>query len=148
MSGPEYYSTAKLRYQADRQLGTSHSDLFYGLKLVMEKLGLDGGCPELGLPGLNGFLFSPEALPDLKECQLVNYALLAAVRHLAYTESGRTRRIIDYKNLGSEELGSVYESLLELHPIFLLETGKFELASASFFNDTATTEIYTPTSLI
>ncbi len=144
----QYYSTAKLRYQADRQLGTRHADLFYGLKLVMEKLGLDDGCPELGLPGLNGFLFSPEALTNLKGCQLANYALLAAVRHLAYTESSRTRRIIDYKNLGSEELGSVYESLLELHPIFHLETGKFELASASGNARKTTGSYYTPTSLI
>jgi hypothetical protein len=60
----QYYSTARLRYQADRQLGTRHSDLYYGLKLVMEKLGHDGGCPELGLPALNGFLFSPEAVHD------------------------------------------------------------------------------------
>ncbi len=144
----QYYSTAKLRFQADRQLGTRHSDLYYGLKLVMEKLGLDGGCPELGLPGLNGFLYSTEALTDLKDCQLANYALLAAVRYLAYTESGRTRRIIDYKNLGSEELGSVYESLLELQPIFHLETGKFELASASGNARKTTGSYYTPTSLI
>jgi hypothetical protein len=144
----QYYSTTKLRYQADRQLGTRHSDLSYGLKLVMEKLGQDDGCPELGLLGLNKFLFSPEATADLSDCQLANYALLAAVRHLAYTESGRTRRIIDYKNLGSEELGSVYESLLELHPIFHLETGKFELVSASGNARKTTGSYYTPTSLM
>jgi hypothetical protein len=144
----EYYSTSKLRYQADRQLGTRHSDLYYGLKLVMEKLGQDSGCPELGLPALNGFLFSSEAIADLNDCQLANYALLAAVRHLAYTESGRTRRIIDYKNLGSEELGSVYESLLELHPIFHLESGTFELASASGNERKTSGSYYTPTSLI
>ena len=144
----DYYSTEKLRAQADRYLGTRHSDLYYGLKLVIEKLGLKGGCPELGLPALNGFLFSPESVRDLQDCQLANYALLAAVRHLGYTESGRTRRIIDYKNLGSEELGSVYESLLELHPIFHLETGTFELASASGNERKTTGSYYTPTSLI
>ncbi|HLG64838.1 MAG TPA: N-6 DNA methylase [Ktedonosporobacter sp.] len=143
-----YYSTMKLRFQADRQLGTRHSDLYYGLKLVMEKLGQERGCPELGLPALNGFLFSPRAVSDLQECQLANYALLAAVRHLAYTERGRTRRIIDYKNLGSEELGSVYESLLELHPVFHLDTGTFELASASGNERKTSGSYYTPTSLI
>jgi type I restriction-modification system DNA methylase subunit len=144
----QYYSTARLRAQADRQLGTRHSDLYYGLKLVMEKLGQENGCLELGLPGLNGFLFSSEAMSDLNDCQLANYALLAAVRHLGYTESGRTRRIIDYKNLGSEELGSVYESLLELHPVLHLDTGKFELASASGNQRKTTGSYYTPTSLI
>ena len=36
---------------------------------------------------------------------------------------------MDYKNLGSEELGSVYESLLELHPELNADAGTFELAS-------------------
>lgn len=144
----DYYSTEKLRAQADRQLGTRHADLYYGLKLVMEKLGQEDGCPELGLPAFNGFLFSHEAVSDLKDCQLANYALLAAVRYLGYTTSGRTRRIIDYKNLGSEELGSVYESLLELHPVFHLDTGQFELASASGNARKTTGSYYTPTSLI
>ena len=38
------------------------------------------------------------------------------MRALAFIEERGTRRAVDYKNLGSEELGSVYESLLELHP--------------------------------
>lgn len=144
-----YYSTARLRHLADQQIGTRHADLYQGLKLIMEKLGNEHGCPELGLPALNGFLFSREAIADLTDCQLANYALLAAIRWLAYTETGKTRRVVDYKNLGSEELGSVYESLLELHPIFFhLETGKFELATASGNERKTTGSYYTPTSLI
>jgi len=53
------------------------------------------------------------------------------VRSLALTHSGRVRRVVDYKNLGAEELGSVYESLLELHPVLHIEAAKFELTTAS-----------------
>lgn len=144
----EYYSTARLRALADCTLGTRHSDLYYSLKLIMEKLSQEHGCPELGLPALNGFIFSPEAVSDLNDCQLANYALLAAIRHLGYIESGRVRRIIDYKNLGSEELGSVYESLLELHPVFHLETGTFGLRTAAGNQRKTTGSYYTPASLV
>ena len=70
----------------------------------------------LGLTVLNGFLFSEKALPDLEASQVDNQSLLNAIRRLAFTLDGSSRRAVDYKNLGSEELGSVYESLLELHP--------------------------------
>ena len=82
----------------------------------MEKLGSDQGCPELGLPALGSFLWSRSALADLAGCDLSNADLLDAIRALAFTIDGKTRRAVDYKNLGSEELGSIYESLLELHP--------------------------------
>ncbi|GHO88176.1 Eco57I restriction-modification methylase domain-containing protein [Dictyobacter formicarum] len=143
-----FYSTTHLRYMAEQHIGTRHADLFQGLRLVMEKLGTKGGCPELGLPALNGFLFSSSAIEDLEGCEIANHALLAAIRSLAYTTSNNTRRVVDYKNLGSEELGSVYESLLELHPVLRIENAQFKLATASGNDRKTTGSYYTPTSLI
>ena len=82
----------------------------------MEKLGSDAGCSELALPALGSFLFSREAIPDLEACDIANPHLLEAVRALAFINDRHGRRLVDYKNLGSEELGSVYEALLELLP--------------------------------
>jgi hypothetical protein len=144
----KYYSTKGLRMLAEQHIGTRHADRFYSLRLVMEKLGQDKGCPELGLPALNGFLFSKEALADLFDCDIANYALFAAIRSLAFTSGRQMRRPVDYKNLGSEELGSVYESLLELHPVLHIESAKFELATASGNERKTTGSYYTPTSLI
>src|SRR5947208_3942751 len=48
-----YYSTARLRRLAEQRVGTRHADLFAGLRLVMEALGRDNGCRELGLPALD-----------------------------------------------------------------------------------------------
>jgi len=143
-----YYSTERLRRLAEQRIGTRHSDLFQGLWLVMEKLGSDTGCPELGLPSLNGFLFSHKAIPDLVGCELTNHDLLEAVRSLTFTLDGRIRHIVDYKNLGSEELGSVYESLLEMHPAINLEAHAFELKFASGNERKTSGSYYTPTSLI
>src|SRR5262249_12103993 len=109
-----FYSTVRLRRLAERRVGTRHADLYHGLRLVMQKLGCDVRCPELALPALGSFLFSIEAAPDLEGCAISNHDLLDAVRALAFSTDGHSRRLVDYKNLGSEELGSVYESLLEL----------------------------------
>ena len=143
-----YYSTARLRRLAEQRVGTRHADLFAGLRLVMEALGRDNGCPELGLPVLNSFLFSREAVADIIDCEIANRDLLDAIRSLALTDDRHSRRVVDYKNLGAEELGSVYESLLELHPVLHIEAAKFELATASGHERKTTGSYYTPTSLI
>jgi hypothetical protein len=117
------------------------------LKLVMEKLSSDG-CPELALPAPGSFLFSPRALPDLNACDISNLHLLEAIRSLAVTQTGQSRRVVDYKNLGAEELGSVYESLLELHPDLNAEAASFELKVTAGSERKKTGSYYTPTSLI
>jgi hypothetical protein len=114
----------------------------------MEKLGSDAGCPELGLPALGSFLFSKEALPNLEGCEIANHDLLNAVRALAFTDDRGVRRQVDYKNLGSEELGSVYESLLELHPELNIDAATFSLSTTSGNERKTSGSYYTPTSLI
>jgi N-6 DNA Methylase len=143
-----YYSTARLRRLAEQRVGTRHADLFAGLRLVMEALGRDNGYRELGLPALDSFLFSREAVADLTDCEIANRDLLDAIRSLALTDDRYSRRVVDYKNLGAEELGSVYESLLELHPVLHIEAAKFELKTASGHERKTTGSYYTPTSLI
>jgi hypothetical protein len=143
-----YYSTARLREMAGRVRGTSHGDLWQALRLVMAKLGADTGCPELGLPPLGSFLWSDEATPDLDGCELANRDLLGAIRALAWTEEDRIRRPVDYRNLGPEELGSVYEALLELHPEINTEAPTFALTTASGHERKTTGSYYTPRSLI
>jgi hypothetical protein len=146
----DYYSTVRLRRLAEHRIGTRHIDLFQSLRLVMEQLGNPEGCPGLGLPALNGFLFSRHALPDLADCTLTNHALLDAIRSLAFTynKQSRVRRAVDYKNIGSEELGSVYEALLELHPEMQIESATFKLQTASGNERKTSGTYYTPTSLI
>jgi hypothetical protein len=146
----DYYSTARLRRIAERVRGSRHADLYVALKLVMDKLG-NGGAPELGLPALGGFLFSRSALSALADCELSNVSLLEAVRSLAFSQDGRAKRVrraVDYKNLGSEELGSVYESLLELHPLINTDAATFELTAVSGSERKTTGSYYTPSSLI
>ena len=55
-----------------------------------------------------------EVRPPLLD--LANRDLLEVVRALALIREGNVTVAVDYRNLGSEELGSIYESLLAYHP--------------------------------
>lgn len=155
-----YYSTRRLRELADRLRGSKHADLWQALSLVFDALGRPSGCPDLGLSPLGSFLWQRSSTPGLlapapkgsepvAEPSLVaNDDLLAAVRALAYVEQDKVRRSVDYRNLGSEELGSVYESLLELHPIVNAPARTFDLSVAAGNERKTTGSYYTPDSLV
>jgi hypothetical protein len=144
----EHYSTARLRRLADHRRGSRHVDLWRGLRLVFGMLKDDRGCPEVGLPALNSFLWSLEATADLIASDITNASLLEAVRALAFSLDAGARRAVDFRNLGPEELGSVYESLLELHPVVNADAGTFALATAGGSERKTTGSYYTPDTLI
>ncbi len=149
----QHYSTARLRGLARKMKGsTNHDDLWQSLLLVFGKLDVDGGCAELGLPALGSFLWSKEStaglLPVGMPSLLSNASLLDAVRALAFIVEKKVRRGIDFKNLGAEELGSVYESLLELVVDVNVDARTFELRSAAGNERKTTGSYYTPDALI
>ena len=86
--------------------------------------------------------------PNLDTARLANRDLLTAIRYLAYTQRDRALHRVDFANLGPEELGSVYESLLELHPRIEADAARFELAAVGGSERKTTGSYYTPTSLI
>jgi hypothetical protein len=149
-----YFSIARLRRLALKRRGTKHTDLWQPLTLVVDalgnpgdaELGLPDGIAELGLPGLGG-IFEIGEVDVVHSLPLPNDALLAAVRHLAVVQpKGQPKRTVDYRNLGAEELGSIYESLLELVPrhdaverIFTLQTlaGNDRKTSGSYYTPSA-----------
>lgn len=109
------YALARLRDMSLRRRARSRfDDLWQGVKIVFK--GLAHGESRLGLPALGG-LFAPAQCPTLDAAQLTNADLLAAMKSMRWaSQSGGSLAPIDYRNMGTEELGSVYESLLELVP--------------------------------
>ncbi|MEU2073434.1 DNA methyltransferase [Streptomyces sp. NPDC013489] len=145
-----YFSSARLRERARRRQGTAHGDQYEALRIVLEALGTEGGRPELALPGLGG-LFSPsDTDKPLDGLKLSNESLLSAVRHLAQVRDPGARRWrpVDYRHLDAEELGSVYESLLELEPKHSATDRSFELVEVAGNSRKTTGSYYTPSSLI
>ena len=146
----DHYSTARLRAMAASFVGTRHSDLFEALRLVMRLLGGQGDGSSLGIAPLGSFLFSDRSVADVINCKISNRQLLSVVRSLSLIDDrgARARRNVDYKNLGPEELGSVYESLLELHPRINLDARSFALETAGGHERKTSGSYYTPSSLI
>ena len=145
----DYYAITRLRGLTLHRAGTPHPDLWFIFQLLTQKLGSDTGCPELSLPALGSFLWdAARSTPDLADSLVTNRRLLTAVHALAFVQDGSVRRPIDYKNLGSEELGSVYEGLLELHPLINADTGVFELNIAAGNERKTSGSYYTPDSLV
>ncbi|MGW2174952.1 Eco57I restriction-modification methylase domain-containing protein [Streptomyces sp. NPDC001705] len=145
----DYFSTARLREHSRRRRGTSHSDRYEALRLVLDALGKEEGLPELGLPGLGGLFDDDPADAPLRGLSLANAHLLAAVRHLAVvrdTEAQRWRTV-DYRTLDAEELGAIYESLLDLVPEPNADR-TFELVPRAGNERKKTGSYYTPSSLV
>ena len=146
----KYFSSARLRRHALRRQGTAHADQYASLRIVLDALGREDGRPELGLPGLGGLFDDGPADAPLRNCTLSNASLLEAVRHLARVRDEKTARWrpVDYRNMGSEELGSIYESLLELVPKHSATERSFELVNRLGNDRKKTGSYYTPSSLI
>jgi len=110
----EGYSAARLRERCLRRLARdAHDDLWQALVIVF--CALAAGEPRLALPALGG-LFAGDQCPNLDTVGLSNRVLLDAIKHLRWSSASGSLAPVDYRNMGPEELGSVYESLLELVP--------------------------------
>lgn len=108
------YSLTWLRDRAVRRSQHDrHADLWQALTITFGSLA--GGQSALGLPALGG-LFDADQCPRLDAAQLDNRHLLAAVFQLGWFRADGGLSRVNYRDMGPEELGSVYESLLELVP--------------------------------
>ena len=146
----EGYSLTALRAQAARAATwDKHHDRYEGIKVVFRALAC--GQDALGLPALGG-LFSSDKLPHLETGCLRNRAFMEALFRLSWL-SDRTGMVpVNWRAMETEELGSVYESLLELQPQ-LGDDGKTlvfasEAAEQKGNQRKTTGSYYTPDSLV
>jgi hypothetical protein len=127
-----HYGTARLRELAAKIRGSRHADLWRQFRLLVGALSGDAAFASarehLALPTLGSFFWSLASTAALNDAELTNHDFLEALRHLAFTRQGKTLRPVDYKNLGAEELGGVYESLLALTPQISADGARFTFA--------------------
>jgi hypothetical protein len=142
-----FYSATRLRDMAAKIFGTRHGDLWEGLSMVFSKLSVEG-CPALALPALNSFLWDPKSAWALNDAALPNHRLLSAVRNLTYLTEGTSRQRIDYRNLGAEEIGGIYENIIALSPLLDLDSRTFKLGEGAFSEKDQTASHYTPACLV
>ena len=145
----EGYSVTRLRELAIKRSAYEgeYGDLWELQRLVFQQLSI-GNSP-LGLPGLGG-LFSLEQCPDLQGAELWNGPLLRAIKAIGWFDAGGIFTRVRYRDLNTEELGSVYEGLLELHPQLEQQGSQWLLSyGGGAGSDRKTTgSYYTPDALV
>lgn len=145
----EGYSLDLLRKHSIRRAAWDrYHDRWEGLSIVFDALAQ--GEALLGLPALGG-LFGKDQIADLQNAVIANRALLEAVYRLAWLKDDNRLTPVNWRDMETEELGSVYESLLELTPR-LHDNGRgfsFAEGAETKGNTRKTTgSYYTPDSLV
>ena len=147
-----HYGTARLRHLAGRIKGSRHGDLWRQFRLLADALSgepdFESARGRLALPALGSFLWSRESTPELNDAELTNHDFLEALRHLAFTRQNKVLRPVDYRNLGTEELGGVYEGLLALTPQVSGDGADFTFAEFAGNARKTSGSYYTPDSLV
>ena len=153
----EGYALARLRDLCLKRRARNRFDDHWQATRIIFK-GLAAGEPRLALPALGG-LFADGQCSILDASSLDNAHLLIAMQKLRWAshsvgKSGHVLAPVDYRNMGPEELGSVYESLLELVPEIDLAARKFGFVGITSEGSTAgnarklSGSYYTPDSLV
>jgi hypothetical protein len=74
---------------------------------------IDRGDPSIGLPPYNGGLFDQERTPLLGAVRLSDRVMAGVIDALSFEATASGRHYINYRNLSVQQLGSIYERLLE-----------------------------------
>ena len=77
---------------------------------------VDAGDASIGLPPYNGGLFAQQAAPMLEQVQLSDAVLAPIIHNLSRVEGQSGRRFVNYRDMTVQQLGSIYERLLEREP--------------------------------
>lgn len=147
----ERYSISRLRRLCENRIArNSHTDLWTGLQSTFRLFHDEDLGQILELPPLNGELFDRNRTADLNDAILTNRDFLDALWHLSLYREERTGppRHVNYSALDVEELGSVYEGLLELQPTFESVDGQLRFTLIPGLERKGTGSYYTPPQLV
>ena len=78
---------------------------------------IDQGDPSIGLPPYNGGLFAGGAAPLLERVRLADAEVAPLIHDLSHARDAEgQRRFVNYRDMSVQQLGSIYERLLEREP--------------------------------
>ncbi len=142
----EHFSLSSMRKLAEKQLRVEKNrdqweKLFTTFKIIRD------GNDLLEVNSFNGSLFEDKNLPIIvgKELSVTNDIIIRVIRLLTTFKDANIRQKINF-SIEEEEIGSIYESLLDLRPHFMANSG-FKLKSQTTERK-STGSYYTPKSLI
>lgn len=144
------YSLRKLRLELAKRIDVADvlSDLqdqnYQHLRNLFTAINVGDGS--IGLPPYNGGLFDTDRTPLLERVKLPDAVLAPILDALSRLPDDDHPRMINYRDLSVQQLGSVYERLLEFEPV-VTDSGEIELRP-NIFARKGSGSYYTPDSLV
>ena len=74
---------------------------------------IDSGDESIGLPPYNGGLFDADRTPLLQKIRIADSVMADVIDKLSFERTDDSRKYINYRDLSVQQLGSIYERLLE-----------------------------------
>lgn len=108
-------------------------------------LAIDKGDNSIGLPPYNGGLFQQERTEILSQIRIPDSVMANVIDALSFEQNKDERKYINYRNLSVQQLGSIYERLLEFDVV--LEEGK-AIVRPNIFARKGSGSYYTPDDLV
>ena len=117
----EYGLRKPVREDIDRRMesGTPFSETassYYDHIMTLCRM-VDKGEASIGMPPYNGGLFSSDSAPVLEEVRLNDAAIAPIIHNLSHVRGESGTRFVNYRDMSVQQLGSIYERLLEREPV-------------------------------
>ena len=106
---------------------------------------IDSGDASIGLPPYNGGLFERDGAPLLSRVRLGDAVMADVIDALSFERTPLGRRYINYRDLGVQQLGSIYERLLERE---VVREGENIVVRPNVFARKDSGSYYTPDDLV
>lgn len=106
---------------------------------------IDTGDRSIGLPPYNGGLFDPKRTPLLSKIRLGDAVMAIVIDALSFEHTPQGRKYINYRDLSVQQLGSIYERLLE-HEV--IRDGAEIVVRPNIFARKGSGSYYTPDDLV
>ncbi len=94
---------------------STHATHYYDHLMTLFRL-IDRGDASIGLPPYNGGLFASEAAELLENIRLADAKIAPIIYDLSHTTAS-DRRFVNYRDMSVQQLGSIWERLLEREPV-------------------------------
>jgi hypothetical protein len=106
---------------------------------------IDKGDGSIGLPPYNGGLFDRERTPILNHIRIGDAVMAGVIDALSFERTPEGRKYINYRDLSVQQLGSIYERLLEYE---LIRDGGSIVVRPNVFARKGSGSYYTPDDLV
>ena len=105
------------RRTTDGDTFSSHATSYYDHLMTLFGL-IDKGDASIGLPPYNGGLFASETAALLESIRLADAKIAPIINDLSHSKDlNQERRFVNYRDMSVQQLGSIYERLLEREPV-------------------------------